>query len=108
MYEQCNHAKLDTGMHSLCQPTRVSYVGCVQAPEGTEREQYKKGQHLKGTDAANAERVRAEMVSAVLTSTPRTSALSAHQDQCSSDTLLFLHAAPLTYRLPVVCQHMRA
>lgn len=36
----------------------------IQAPEGTEHEQYKKGQHLKGVDAANAERVRAEMVSA--------------------------------------------
>lgn len=36
----------------------------IQAPEGTEHEQYKKGQHLKGVDAASAERVRAEMVSA--------------------------------------------
>lgn len=36
----------------------------TQAPEGTEHEKYKKGQHLKGVDAANAERVRAEMVSA--------------------------------------------
>lgn len=35
----------------------------IQAPEGTEHEQYKKGQHLKGVDAANAERVQAEMVS---------------------------------------------
>ena len=36
----------------------------TQAPEGTEYEKYKKGEHLKGVDAANAERVRAEMVSA--------------------------------------------
>lgn len=63
----------------------MSHVGCVQAPEGTEHEAYKKGQHLRGADAANAERVRAEMVSAaVLLSTPYASALPAHNTRHST------------------------
>ena len=69
----------------------VSYVGCVQAPEGTEHEQYKKGQHLKGTDAANAERVRAEMVSAVSCLPLRGQVLyQPTRTYAGSDTLLFM------------------
>lgn len=59
----CLHAASDPGAlpnsHHI-----VVIVACTrQAPEGTQHEKYKKGQHLKGVDAASAERVRAEMVS---------------------------------------------
>ena len=56
---------LVTSSARMCElQVKTMSVVHTQAPEGTEHENYKKGQHLRGVDAANAERVRAEMVSA--------------------------------------------